>query len=163
MRVCLVGPGLCTESTHAFADIPIAVVAFVEYGNNFDYAKRCFPNAQGFYDIRVVNKDLENKTLSFPAYDLLVYTAPCYRNTPLRSENGLPVPASAVVFVEEQRKFVKLTRSFYSGVRGFGRGFRLFCGVWRCEVLATLPYGVCREAMVAGLAGLSGSGRVRRS
>ncbi|EGB02724.1 hypothetical protein AURANDRAFT_68621, partial [Aureococcus anophagefferens] len=63
----------------------------------------------GFYDIRVVNKDLENKTLVFPAYDLLVYTAPCYRNTPLRLENDLPVPTSAAVFVEEQRKFVKLT------------------------------------------------------
>lgn len=109
VRVCLVGPGLCTESTHAFADIPITVVAFIEYGDNFNYAKKCFPNAQGFYDIRVVNRDLEDKTLVFPAYDLLVYTAPCYRNTPLRSENGLPVPASAVVFVEEQRKFVKLT------------------------------------------------------
>mmetsp|Transcript_28459 Transcript_28459/g.94264 ORF Transcript_28459/g.94264 Transcript_28459/m.94264 type:complete len:377 (-) Transcript_28459:1396-2526(-) len=109
VRVCLVGPGLCTESTSAFADIPITVVAFIEYGSNFDYAKQCFPNAQGFYDIRVVNKDLENKTLVFPAYDLLVYTAPCYRNTSLRLENDLPVPTSAAVFVEEQRKFVKLT------------------------------------------------------
>ncbi|EGB02921.1 hypothetical protein AURANDRAFT_68447, partial [Aureococcus anophagefferens] len=30
-------------------------------------------------------------------------------NTPLRLENDLPVPTSAAVFVEEQRKFVKLT------------------------------------------------------
>ena len=85
VRVCLVGPGLCTESTHALADILIAVVAFIEYESNFDYAKQCFPNAQGFYDIRVVNKDLENKTLAFPTYDLLVYTAPCYRQPSLSS------------------------------------------------------------------------------
>ena len=57
-------------------------------------------------------KDVRSGRVDYGRYmtrSLLVYTAPCYRNTPLRLENDLPVPTSAAVFVEEQRKFVKLT------------------------------------------------------
>ena len=57
---------------------------------------------------------------------------------------------------------VRSAALFYSGVRGLGCRLRLFCGVWRRKVLAAFPHGVCREALVAGLAGLPGCGRVRR-
>jgi hypothetical protein len=58
--------------------------------------------------IRSTNKTLEDKALSFPAFDILVDTAPCFRNTQLRIKNDTTVPPSAVLFVEEQRKFVGL-------------------------------------------------------
>ena len=104
--------------------------------------------------------------------------------TILRLTEGLPRPSAAsladkfrraLTLLDDGRIVSGLTRrprlhsflsdpygSFYSGVRGLGCRLRLFCGVWRRKVLAAFPHGVCREALVAGLAGLPGCGRVRR-
>ncbi|EGB02416.1 hypothetical protein AURANDRAFT_68904, partial [Aureococcus anophagefferens] len=110
VRVCLIGPGLCTEGTDGFSNMPIKIVSFIEVGKNFEHAKETFPDAQALNDIRKVNEDIEQDKLNIVEFDLLVCSFPCYKNTQLRDENGGSYHPSGDLFTEEQMKFISLIK-----------------------------------------------------
>jgi len=112
MRILLIGCGLCTEkmlnARLRAKGVHIEVVAFIEFGARFDYAKGKFPNAVALYDLDAVIEALHAGELTLPEFDLVFCTLPCTDNTQLKQLNGYPTPAAAHLFTESQLELIDL-------------------------------------------------------
>ncbi|MEO1519044.1 MAG: DNA cytosine methyltransferase, partial [Bacteroidota bacterium] len=117
LRLGLVGPGLCQESTHAFRSEfsdkfqVTAVWEIAEGSLHADkHAQQCFPLAAHFGCIREWSKQALLGNAAVPELDVLVVTLPCRDNTRLKQVNDYATTRSADLFTDVQFHLIDLIR-----------------------------------------------------
>ena len=115
MRTFLIGPGLFSEATSAFDNMPLEIAGAVEVGENYSRIKKQCRRKYGrkvsvYKDLDTLNGKLERDEVKLPEFDLLVCTLPCQNVTVLRKLNGYETTKTAHLFTKSQLKFIKLVQ-----------------------------------------------------